>query len=280
MKALFYKALLLLLILSSASCKTQDQKYKAFYKKIQLKSIKQETITADTIDCCEYVSVISKNLDDLNKSLDEWEKVVFAPRTLPDEDAEEAIIPVVPQPTPQRPTASLSPTPASRVSVVPRADIKPAPQPEPEPPAPVAPKEEVAPVQPTPPPAQVETLNPVKETPQIITSTPDVFNEAAVKIISGEGDLKKYSVVIASLSKKEGANRLKAIFFAETSEKFWIAQNNKDIYYFLVGTYDSREEAVKKKNQLVRQYTSRYTKSQLLSKFGIPFTDLWILIKP
>ena len=296
-KALFYKALLLPLILAFVSCKTQDQKYKAFYEKIQLKTATKVAEVKDKDDCCELPNVISQEINDMNKSLDEWEKVVFAPRKHPEEEEEEMALVQAISDSISSAKDSISslrkkeiaaiPVHGQRVSSISRNEVPVAPPAEPEPPVVPEAKVEIVPVEPStppvafnPPPAKVDEPKPVKETPEHVDSTPDVVRSVDVKVISGNGNLKKYNVVIASLSKLEGANRLKALFFAETNEKFWIAMNAKNIHYFIVGSFDTKEDAIRKKNQLISDYTSRYTKSQLLQKYGIPFADAWILERP
>lgn len=89
---------------------------------------------------------------------------------------------------------------------------------------------------------------------------------------------KDYSVVIVALSRLDGVERLKQVF-ANSDDKLFFVKNNLGIYYAIIGSYDTRAEANRKIGQVRMNYNSQYTESQLIKKYGIPFTNLWVLQK-
>ncbi len=90
--------------------------------------------------------------------------------------------------------------------------------------------------------------------------------------------LKKYSVVIASLTNKyNGSEHLKKTLGEK--EPLIVVKNNSGIYYVIIGTYDLEQEAMNKIKTVEKQYNARSSSTQLLKTYGIPLTDLWILRK-
>lgn len=90
--------------------------------------------------------------------------------------------------------------------------------------------------------------------------------------------LKKYSVVIASLTNKyNGSEHLKKTLGAR--ESLIVVKNTSGIYYVIIGTYDSEQEALNKIKTVEEQYNARKSSAQLLKTYRIPLTDLWILRK-
>ena len=90
--------------------------------------------------------------------------------------------------------------------------------------------------------------------------------------------LKKYSVVIASLTNKyNGSEHLKKTLGAR--EALIVVKNTSGIYYVIIGTYDSEQEALNKIKTVEEQYNARKSSAQLLKTYRIPLTDLWILRK-
>ena len=90
--------------------------------------------------------------------------------------------------------------------------------------------------------------------------------------------LKKYSVVIASLTNKyNGSEHLKKTLGVK--ESLIVVKNTSGIYYVIIGTYDSEQEAMNKIKTVEEQYNARKSSAQLLKTYGIPLTDLWILRK-
>lgn len=121
--------------------------------------------------------------------------------------------------------------------------------------------------------------------------TPDFFAhllDADKKLIRTEGvsyvdtadkaRLKKYNVIIAALARFEGTERLKRAF-AGSGESLIIVRNDSGLYYVIIGSYDTEGQAFEKIRSVETEYLRRYSTTQLQSKYGIPFTDLWILRK-
>lgn len=95
---------------------------------------------------------------------------------------------------------------------------------------------------------------------------------------AGRTLLKQYSVIIAALSKKEGVDRLRKAF-ANTSEQVFFVKNEVGLFYAIIGSYDSESQAMEKLRRVEMEYGSTYTAEQLRNKYGITFSDLWILKK-
>ena len=90
--------------------------------------------------------------------------------------------------------------------------------------------------------------------------------------------LKKYSIVIASLTNKyNGSEHLKKTL--GTKESLIVVKNTSGIYYVIIGTYDSEQDALNKIKTVEEQYNARKSSAQLLKTYRIPLTDLWILRK-
>lgn len=90
--------------------------------------------------------------------------------------------------------------------------------------------------------------------------------------------LKKYNVVIATLSKEVGADFLKdAIKKNDPNEVVFAVKNNAGKYYVILGSYDTQAEALEKRRSIIKNYTQRYSKAVLMKKYGIQFTDTWIV---
>jgi len=89
--------------------------------------------------------------------------------------------------------------------------------------------------------------------------------------------LKRYSVIIASLARPEGVERLKKAF--GTKESLTIVRNDAGLFYVIIGSYDTENQAADKIRTIEVQYTRQYSRDQLLKTYGIPLTDMWILRK-
>jgi len=89
-------------------------------------------------------------------------------------------------------------------------------------------------------------------------------------------NLKKYSVVIASLSVKLNAESLKSRMEAEGYPVI-LAQNEQGMYRVIVASYDDKESAVAKRDEIYRKYSAKGDTEYLRKTYGIPFNDLWIL---
>lgn len=88
--------------------------------------------------------------------------------------------------------------------------------------------------------------------------------------------LKKYSVVIASLSVKLNAESLKTRMENEGYPVI-LAQNDMGMYRVIVASYDDKESAVAKRDEIYQKYAAKGDTDYLRRTYGVPFNDLWIL---
>lgn len=88
--------------------------------------------------------------------------------------------------------------------------------------------------------------------------------------------LKRFSVVIASLSVKPNADALKSRIEAD-GYKVIIAQNESGLYRVIIASFDTKSEAVAKRNEIKSSYESKGSTDFLRKTYNIPFDDLWIL---
>ena len=88
--------------------------------------------------------------------------------------------------------------------------------------------------------------------------------------------LKKYSVVIASLSVKLNAESLKERMVSEGHQVI-LAQNEQGMYRVIVASYDDKQQAAAKREQLYSTYSAKGDTDYLRRTYGVPFNDLWIL---
>lgn len=91
-----------------------------------------------------------------------------------------------------------------------------------------------------------------------------------------DANLRAYNVVVASLSVKPNAERLKTVL-EQDGHRVILAQNAQGMYRVIVASYDDKPSAVDKKNEIARQYQSKGSTDHLRKTYGIPFDDLWIL---
>lgn len=89
--------------------------------------------------------------------------------------------------------------------------------------------------------------------------------------------LKKYNVVIASFGKNANAQRVKESLQKE-GEQVTIVKGSNGMHRVIIGSFDTEEEAKRKIQSIGLFYRGQYTSSQLISKYGIPFSQLWILV--
>lgn len=114
-------------------------------------------------------------------------------------------------------------------------------------------------------------------TPTYTTSTESVRKEKVTPVYESDASgLKAYSVVIAAMSVKANAESLKQRMENE-GYKIILVQNEQGMYRVIIASYDSKEQAVARKNEILGDFTSASDIADLKSKFGIPFTDWWIL---
>lgn len=90
--------------------------------------------------------------------------------------------------------------------------------------------------------------------------------------------LKDYSVIIASFSQPEKMDPLKRALTSSVDKLFFV-KNDANIYYAIFGSYNTENEAQQKIRRIWMEYTNLYTTEQLNNKYGITFTDLYILKK-
>ncbi len=93
---------------------------------------------------------------------------------------------------------------------------------------------------------------------------------------SDASGLKKYSVVIASLSVKLNAESLKSRMEKEGYNVI-LAQNDMGMYRVIVASYDDKQSAAAKRDEIYRKYSALGDTEYLRKTYGVPFNDLWIL---
>ncbi len=88
--------------------------------------------------------------------------------------------------------------------------------------------------------------------------------------------LRRYSVVIASLSVKLNAESLKGRMENE-GHSVILAQNDQGMYRVIIASYDDRAQAAAKRDEIYRTYSAKGNTDYLRRTYGVPFNDLWIL---
>lgn len=121
----------------------------------------------------------------------------------------------------------------------------------------------------TPPPAYTPTPTP--------TSNESVRKEKVTPVYESDASgLKAYSVVIAAMSMKPNAESLKQRM-ENDGYKIILVQNEQGMYRVIIASYDSKDDAVARKNEILSEFAVKGTPEQLRAKYGIPFNDWWIL---
>ncbi|GAB6011585.1 SPOR domain-containing protein [Viscerimonas tarda] len=87
--------------------------------------------------------------------------------------------------------------------------------------------------------------------------------------------LRAYSVVIASLAVKPGAEALKTKM-ENDGYRVILAQNEQGMYRVIIASFDDKAAAVEKRNEIRDKYLPKGN-DFLRRTYGIPFDDLWIL---
>ena len=128
-----------------------------------------------------------------------------------------------------------------------------------------------------------ENTTAVTPTPSTTPSTTYTSSSEAVKkekitpvYESDASGLKVYSVVIAAMSMKPNAESLKSRMEKE-GQKIILVQNEQGMYRVIIASYDSKEQAVAKKNEILSTFSALGDSETLRAKYGIPFNDWWIL---
>lgn len=88
--------------------------------------------------------------------------------------------------------------------------------------------------------------------------------------------LRKFSVVVASLSVKLNAESLKERMENEGYSVI-LAQNEQGMYRVIVASYDDRQTAAEKRDEIYSRYSAKGSTDYLRRTYGVPFNDLWIL---
>lgn len=88
--------------------------------------------------------------------------------------------------------------------------------------------------------------------------------------------LKRFNVVIASLSVKLNAESLKTRMENE-GHKVILAENEQGMYRVIVASYDNKDQAAAKREEIYNTYSAKGNSDHLRRTYGVPFNDLWIL---
>ncbi len=88
--------------------------------------------------------------------------------------------------------------------------------------------------------------------------------------------LKRFNVVIASLSVKLNAESLKTRMENE-GHKVILAENEQGMYRVIVASYDNKDQAAAKREEIYSTYSAKGNSDHLRRTYGVPFNDLWIL---
>ena len=125
-------------------------------------------------------------------------------------------------------------------------------------------------------PVQQAPVNPafVQHTP---AHQPAVRQENISPIFAADAaDLRRYSVVVASLSNRWSAETLQRRL-QNDGHHVILAQNERGMFRVIVGSFDNRFQAAAQKDELRRRYSAMGSPDFLVRTYGIPFNDLWIL---
>lgn len=117
----------------------------------------------------------------------------------------------------------------------------------------------------------------VKEASPLPPVEVSVRKERVEPVYAGDAaGLKKYSVVIASLSVKLNAESLKERMQNEGYPVI-LAQNEQGMFRVIVASHDDKESAVAKREEIYGRYSAKGNTDFLKRTYGVPFNDLWIL---
>jgi cell division protein FtsN len=118
---------------------------------------------------------------------------------------------------------------------------------------------------------------PATTTPSYTSSTESVRKEKVTPVYESDAaNLKAYSVVVASMAMKPGAESLKERF-TNDGYNVILVKNEQGYYRVIIASYDSKDQAVAKKNEVLAKYNEVGDLTTLKAKYGIPFNDWWIL---
>ena len=113
--------------------------------------------------------------------------------------------------------------------------------------------------------------------PSTSSSSESVRKEKITPVSSTDASgLKAYSVVIASMGMKPNAESLKSRM-EQAGYKTILAQNEQGMYRVIIASYDTKDQAVNRRSEILDDFFAQATQESLRSKYGIPFNDWWIL---
>lgn len=104
-----------------------------------------------------------------------------------------------------------------------------------------------------------------------------VRKEKITPVYEGDANgLKTYSVVIAAMGMKPNAEALKSKI-EQAGYKTILVQNEQGMYRVIIASFDSKDQAVARRSEILEAFFRQGTQAQLRAKYGIPFDDWWIL---
>lgn len=101
-----------------------------------------------------------------------------------------------------------------------------------------------------------------------------------VKVVN-TGDvqkLKKYSVVVATLTKQKGITALQRFFDRDGIQHF-VIKNPQGRYYFVIASSDSEEVAMEARANFLIEHTVNKSRKDIWEQYYIQLTDTFILEK-
>lgn len=108
------------------------------------------------------------------------------------------------------------------------------------------------------------------------------FNESVRKervtpVYDGDASgLKTYNVVIAAMGMKPNAESLKSRM-EQAGYRTILVQNEQGMYRVIIASFDSKEQAVSRRAEILEAFFRQGDQESLRVKYGIPFNDWWIL---
>lgn len=125
---------------------------------------------------------------------------------------------------------------------------------------------------------EVSVRQPVATASQTPIEVSDVQERGNVLLTTDASALRRYSVVVASLSTRWNAESLQTRLQNE-GHTVILSQNEHGMFRVIVGSFDDRASAVMQREQLRRRYSALGSPDFLRRKYGISFDDLWILVR-
>ena len=265
MKVVIYKTILLTtMLLIALSGKSQSSSLQKRYKRANLeysratrtstdnnhqnKQNKQGTCGkcgAQKAEFCCYFNQIQCNINAINKAVDDLANKVC----LPGEGGENTA------------PAAPSQTPVSRPSLASMAPSTPAPS------APAPAPRPSAPSRPATPEPDSQASGWKKDVRNIKVTAADE-NDSEV--------IRKYSVVVGTFARKRNADRLQNVLRAD-GESAFVVRNAAGNHYVVMGSFDDETSAVRQIESIFSNYVTKYSRSELMGKFGVPIADTFIL---